>query len=171
MSCQTLAAKVWPEPKDPSSKLDYEVDFTDALSRKWGASDKSRALAIFIRAPNGYDFECTTAGRSGVSEPRWTKTLASTVPDGSAVWTCRASSTSSLVTTIAGTPTWTCDDAALVFSDTSVSGQIAKAWIAGGVDGQDYTVLVTATCADAEGSTIAKPCILEVRRATRTCCA
>ena len=171
MSCRTLEAKAWPD-KDPASKLDYEVDFTDALSRKWGTSDKNRTSGVFIRVSkdNGYDFECTTAGRSGAVEPRWPKTIGATIPDGSAVWTCRAPSTSSLVTTVSSVA-WVSPDTSVVITNETLSGQIAKAWIAGGADGQDYTLMVTATCADAEGSTIAQPCILPVRRAKRVCVA
>lgn len=38
---------------------------------------------------NGYYYECTTAGTTGVSEPTWPTTAGNTVNDGTAVWTCR----------------------------------------------------------------------------------
>ena len=40
--------------------------------------------------PNGYRYECTTAGTSGGTEPTWPTTVGGTVADGTAVWTCRA---------------------------------------------------------------------------------
>jgi hypothetical protein len=39
--------------------------------------------------PNGYRYECTTAGTSGVSAPGWTPTPGATITDGTCVWTCR----------------------------------------------------------------------------------
>lgn len=169
MSCETLAAKTWDDPKDPSTSDQYLVDFNDHLARRWASTIKERSLGLFIRATveNGYDYECTTPGRSGAKEPLWPKTVAATVQDGSAIWTCRAPSTSSLETTITGTPTWTCSDAAIVISSIAVSGQSTTAFLAGGADGQDYTVIVTATCANS--AVKALPCILQVRRAVRVC--
>lgn len=38
---------------------------------------------------NGYNYECTTAGTSGGSEPAWPTTPGGTVNDGTAVWTAR----------------------------------------------------------------------------------
>ena len=37
---------------------------------------------------NGLNYQCTTAGTSGSSEPTWTKQIGATVTDGSVVWTC-----------------------------------------------------------------------------------
>ena len=39
--------------------------------------------------PNGYAYDCTTAGTAAVSEPTWPTTEDSTVTDGAAVWTAR----------------------------------------------------------------------------------
>lgn len=38
---------------------------------------------------NGYWYECTTAGTTGVSQPTWGTTVGGTTSDGTAVWTCR----------------------------------------------------------------------------------
>lgn len=40
--------------------------------------------------PDGFFYECTTAGTSGASEPSWPAVLGNTIADGSVVWTCRA---------------------------------------------------------------------------------
>lgn len=41
-----------------------------------------------LASPNGYRYECTTAGTSDASEPTWpTATIGDTVSDGTVVWT------------------------------------------------------------------------------------
>ena len=40
---------------------------------------------------NGFWYECTTAGTSGAAEPTWPTTAGGTVVDGTATWTCLAS--------------------------------------------------------------------------------
>lgn len=40
--------------------------------------------------PNGYRYECTTAGTSGGTEPTWPLSLGATVVDGTAIWTCKS---------------------------------------------------------------------------------
>jgi len=61
------------------------------MDARWVAST-AYALGAYVRptTPNGFRYECTTAGTSGTTEPVWPTTLGSTVTDGTAVWTCRA---------------------------------------------------------------------------------
>lgn len=40
--------------------------------------------------PNGYFYECTTAGNSGAGEPVWPIGVGNNVNDGTVVWTCRS---------------------------------------------------------------------------------
>lgn len=158
-------AHVWPE-KDPTEKLDYSVDFEVFLTRFWKA-DASYDVNTFVR-PNrstGYEYECTTAGRSGHREPNnWPTTIGATITDGSVTWTCRALSTNSLTSTVSGIPTWTADTG-LTVSGLSVTNQMGTAYIEGGSDGEDYSVRVSATLVD--GRIITRVCVLPVRRAVR----
>jgi len=43
---------------------------------------------VLPTVPNGYRYKCTTAGTSAAAEPTWPTTLAGTVADNTAVWTC-----------------------------------------------------------------------------------
>lgn len=134
--------------QDPSDKLDYHVDFEEHLERIWEA-DTDYSIGVRIRPPTatGYEYEATTAGRSGMRPPRWPTSITSTVTDGSVTWTARAISTSSLKSTVSGTPAWSADTGLTVSGET-VDGQRASAYIAGGDDGQRYLVRVEATMAD-----------------------
>lgn len=167
MSCEELPAGVWPE-KDPGTTDEYGVDFTRKLTR-WRDPGTEYASSVYVRPriPTGYDYECTTAGRTGQKEPRWSTTLGGTTTDGSAVWTTRATSTSSLTSTVASV-VWT-PDSAITKAGEALSGQIATANLSGGLDGSDYEVSVAATLAD--GRVLVKRCILPVRKAVRVCCA
>lgn len=159
-----VAAAVWPA-KDPSEKLDYGVSFEASLARFW-EKGKTYTSSTRVRPnrPNGFEYECTTGGQTSHREPSWPTTAAATVTDGTVVWTCRALSTSSLSTTVSGTPSWTAE-AGITVTGENISGTLAGAYIESGKDGEDYTVIVTAACAD--GTTRVKTCVLPVRRAVR----
>lgn len=159
-----VEALQWPA-KDPGDKLDYGVNFEPSLANVWKAGT-TYATTSRIR-PNrstGYEYECTTAGQSANREPSdWPIVIGATKTDGSVTWTCRALSTSSLRTTVASV-TWNADTGITVSGQT-LTGQIAAAYIEGGTDGEDYTVLIKATMAD--GTSTTAVCILSVRRAVR----
>jgi hypothetical protein len=167
VSCDIEPAAVWPA-KDPSEKLDYAVSFERGLTRFWKPGETYTATThVRPSKPTGFEYECTTTGQSGAREPtNWPTTEGATLTEGSVTWTCRAISALSLITTISATPTWVAPTGITVSGET-ISGQMAIAYIAGGQDGQEYSVLVTATCAD---TTIrSKACILPVKRAIRVC--
>jgi len=166
MTCYSeSAAAVWPE-KDPADKLDYAVDFEGAITnRVMRGRNYSLTMRVRPSKATGYEYECTTAGQTGWREPKFPMTIGATVVDGSVVWTCRALSNASLSTTVASTPTWSAPG--LTLSGETLIGQRAIAYIEGGEDGQDYSIVVTATMAD--GSVRTKVVILPVRRAVRVC--
>jgi hypothetical protein len=164
-TCADDPPLVWPD-KHPDANEDYGVDFTGYLTR-WRQPGIEYALTVRVRVANrpGFEYEATTAGQTGMKEPIFPTTIAGTVTDGSVTWTCRAVSTSSLKATVSSVD-WTAD-AAITITSESLSGQSAAAFLAGGVDGVDYPVTVTATLSN--GGEVPKVCILPVRIPTRTC--
>ena len=60
------------------------------VARTW-AGATAQVLTDFVQpvTPNGFAYECTTAGTTAVSEPTWSTTLGGTTADGTAVWTTR----------------------------------------------------------------------------------
>lgn len=72
-------------------KSDPAVEVKAVTPSEW-EDLQAYALAAFVEpvTPNGYRYECTTAGTSGATEPTWgTPVVGGTVSDGSVVWTCR----------------------------------------------------------------------------------
>lgn len=167
MSCASEPAGVFPD-KHPNAILDYAVDFELECARQWNKwTDFSAGVRIRVfrsGVASGYEFEATTGGRAGGRPPIWSDT--GTIRDGSVIWTPRAISSSSLLRTIVGTPTWTVDTGLTVLS-MSVVGLKGIANLGDGVDGQDYAIAVTATGSD--GLEIVKECILPVRIPVRQC--
>lgn len=97
--------------------------------------------------PNGFEYECTTAGQvNGKKEPNWKSavTVGATIEDGSVVWTCRLPTTGGLQRRIQSS-TW--HPATPIVADNSsvtntVADQNTAAFIscAGAVVGQVYRV-------------------------------
>lgn len=151
----------WAHDKHPEAKLDYSVDFSDELARYWKARTAfAGVVRIRSRIAPGFEYECTTPGRTGAREPRWPTVIGQAVSDGSCVWTCRAPSTASLVALIVGMA-WSPEDPAIVVSAPSFDAEVATAFLEGGVDGRDYKVKVTATCSN--GRVVPQVCLLRVR--------
>lgn len=65
-------------------------DFARALEDIWQSAGEY-SVGDFVRpsTPNGFEYECTNAGQTDLSEPAWPKTIAATVEDGSVQWTAR----------------------------------------------------------------------------------
>ena len=106
----------------------YAIDLTTLCALRW-VPGEIRGLGEFIRprliseggdGANGYEYELTTAGQSGENEPSWPTTPGETVTDGSAIWTCRAISNSSLGMTIANSD-WDGPEIVSFSAETSIS--------------------------------------------------
>lgn len=71
--------------------LSDNIYITDAPATYWAATT-AYSLTNYRcpTTPNGYAYECTTAGTSGGTEPTWPTTVGNTVNDGTVVWTCRS---------------------------------------------------------------------------------
>lgn len=168
MTCKPVKAKEWP-PKHPEAELDYAVDFEPKCVRQWAALTDfgaGQSIRVFDGGKAvGFEFEPTTPGRTGARKPVFPSAIGETVDDGSVTWTCRAISNDSVLRTISGTPTWASDD--LTISDEDISGFRATAHLAGGEDGKDYVVTVTAETSD--GLSIPQTIILPVRVPVKVC--
>lgn len=132
----------------PDSVLPILFDFAArGLAQRWrSGEDLSLSYRVRPLQPNGFEYEVTTAGQSGQREPVWPRTAGATVADGSVVWTCRAISTASLSATVSSVA-WSADSGLTVASET-LQGQVARALVSGGTDGQTYRVTAEATCSD-----------------------
>lgn len=65
------------------------VEITD-LTNDWQAdTDYVLGKIVTSTTPDGYYYECTTAGTSDSSEPTWDDTPGNVTTDGTAEWTCR----------------------------------------------------------------------------------
>jgi hypothetical protein len=153
----------------PGDRIDFEVDFETNLTR-WHESGRTYAAAVRVRVPArpGFEYEATSGGQTGKAPPIFPTVIGQTVSDGSIVWTCRAVTTSSLTTTLVSA-VWSVLDSGVTASGQAVSGQAATAFLHGGVDGNDYRVLVTGTMQN--GAIMNRLCILPVRVPRRICIA
>ena len=166
MTCASKPARVWPD-KDPDSSLDHYVDFENECARRWEPKTDFPS-GVRIRE-GGFDWESSggrSRGRGRILFPEKASVDVTTVIDGSITWTCRGLSTASLRKNLATTPTWT-TESGVVAGNLSATGTRAVAVLGGGIDGQDYTVLVNAQFSD--GTSMTKVCILPVRREVRVC--
>ena len=75
---------------DQGATLQFTINFRQATpTATWtAATDYDTEDVVQPSAPNGYVYECSTAGESGSTEPTWPTTLTNTVEDGTVVWTC-----------------------------------------------------------------------------------
>jgi hypothetical protein len=155
MKC-TIVGKVCKKTNaDISEKLPLQIDLTDFCERRW---DKVRAAGIYALGeyvrptpPNrtGYQYECTTPGQVGVTEPQWPTTTTETVLDGSVVWTCRAMGNNSLLKTIADVE-WDGDGFDVTDQETANTAgrQLVSAFISGEQARGKYTVIASVEFSD-----------------------
>jgi len=83
---ELASATVYGPPTYTETMSEYN-DFSDPSD--WIASTPySLGDRRLPTTPNGYEYECTSAGTSDSSEPTWPTANGGTVADGGATWTC-----------------------------------------------------------------------------------
>jgi hypothetical protein len=149
------------EQKRPGESLDYVLDVRAELERRW-RPNREYGLGDWVRStpPNGWDYECTDAGRSDSRQPSWPTVAGRTRVDGSVVWTCRESGTNA-VDTIAGLVGVAAPAGiSAVHLATDARGE-ARIRVGGGTAGQDYSVLLTVSTVS--GQVLVYELVVEVR--------
>lgn len=147
--------------KRPGETLDRIFDLRPEILRAWRRGVEYGA-AEFVRpsAPNGYDYECTVAGRTAQREPRWPTVIGTSVPDGSLTWTCRAPNSASQ-DQLSGSATLTVPTGiTATHLSTEATGDVLLRF-GGGIAGQDYSVLASVNTAG--GQVIQFEVVVEVR--------
>jgi hypothetical protein len=96
----------------------------------------------------GFQYECTTAGVTGQTEPRWPKTLNATATDGSVVWTAKAVAADSLRTTISSSQFLA--DVGVTLGAESNDDLDYTVLVSGGTSGESYLIKHRITCANGE---------------------
>ena len=88
----TLTLHVATEPAGTDTARTYYGKVNSLITADAWVLTTVYALGDYVlpTVPNGYRYECTTAGTSAGAEPTWPTTIALTVADGTAVWTCEA---------------------------------------------------------------------------------
>lgn len=150
-----------PYEQDQSDAKRYGVDFVEECAR-YRKPDTDYALNAIVRPAKstGLQYKATTAGHSGVQEPRWPTAVAGTVNDGSVVWTAEAFGAGSLERTLSSA-VWTVDSG-LTKASQLEDGTQSTAILSGGTEGQVYLVRVLGTLSD--GQTINGHFYLKIRR-------
>lgn len=129
--------------KRAGETIDRTFDLRGEITRAWrGGVEYGTAEYVRPVSANGYDYECTTAGRTGAREPRWPTTVAGTVADGSVVWTCRAPNSGSADALSGNASVSAPTGITATHQATESTGDITIRF-AGGTAGQTYSVLVT----------------------------
>ena len=131
--------------KDPDESLPVSLSLYRLCANFWRPNEQF-ALNEFVRPlrPNGFSYECTTAGTSGSREPRWPTSIGVAVTEGSITWTCRAAGVSGLNSI--SSLTATSDPAGITIAPLSIDESVKiLATYAGGFAGQAYEVIYAFT--------------------------
>lgn len=127
--------------KKAGEAITYEIPWWSYLGRTWRPGERFIA-ATFVRPtrPNGFEYECTTAGQTAYREPQqWPTTVGAMLIDGSVTWTCRAIGNSAVDTI--SISVWTADvGLTLAGQQVNATKQLTSVRISAGLAGQDYTV-------------------------------
>lgn len=140
----------WERYIPAGAKRSYQLDWQGWLAAYW-EPDQDVTVGQ-VRRPtsaNGFEFRCTTAGHSAAEEPPWPTTLAATVQDGSAVWTCQAVSAASLLATVSSV---SCTAPDGIAATAEQAGQITDVTIdaTDSIAPSDYDIVFTATLSDGD---------------------
>ena len=108
------------------------LDTSQIPTDSWQASSTYSAGATLVPTSlnsTGYVYQCTTAGTSGTTEPTWPTTTGLTVTDGTATWSCAATTSPMLqvgeTVTVQGENTAQAEAVTVTGSSVSVNPSMA----------------------------------------------
>lgn len=130
---------------DPGEQYPIELNLY-AMAASVRVSNEAVSINEFARPsiPNGFSYECTTAGTTGSREPLFPTILGNTVADGSVIWTCRAAGSNAI--NAVSSPSAVSDPTGMTIGSISVvEDRKIFATYSGGVLGQDYDAVWTFT--------------------------
>jgi hypothetical protein len=134
--------------KTETEIIKIKVDFRAPLEYNWSpgtAYDTSDYVRPIVA--NGFEYQCTTGGQTGSSEPTWPTTLAGTVADGSITWTAVAYANNAADTISSANieaPT------GVTVGTPVVDGPVVIAAVYGGTSGTCYIISFEATTSAGE---------------------
>jgi len=130
--------------KKPGASKKYSIDWTPFLELRW-RPNRDYVAGTFRRPSisTGFEYECTTGGKTAKREPSWPTAAGVTVTDGQVVWTARATATSAQDTL--ATSVWVVDTGPTKVSEAHTAAGISTVQISGGSDGEQYEAINTIT--------------------------
>lgn len=131
--------------KAPDDVLPVEIDLYAKCANIWRANeDVSLTEYLYPLNPNGFSYEVTIAGRTGIREPVYPTTVGVTVTTGSATLTCRAASAGGM--SAITSPSAVSDPTGLTIGSVTVAeSRKITATYSGGTLDQNYDVVYTFT--------------------------
>jgi len=125
--------------KDPNVAATYTIDWHDELVVP-AYREYAFAQSSFVQGQRdtGWYYECTTAGRTAHNYPQWPRAAGETVQDGSAAWTARHPSSSTVPQV--SSAVWTVIGGGMAIDSQAQGGALSSVVLSGGTDGVDYEV-------------------------------
>ena len=124
--------------KRAGEAITYRFKFARALETLWEPGTEYQT-GEYVRPlrPNGYEYECTTAGQSAQDEPDWSESVSGTTSDGSVTWTTRAMAGNArdAINAVNVTP-----DAGITYVGFTIDGDDILVKLSGGTVGQCYDI-------------------------------
>lgn len=151
MTCDAdEGAPSWPK-KRSFDEIPVGFDWHDFLAR---LPERGTAVALGDKVrltrtrSTGFQYECTAAGVTGPTEPRWPEIADATVKDGSAEWTAKAMAAASLRTTVSSHEFSA--DPGVTLGAEGVSDLRYSVIVEGGESGTEYEIKHRIVCANGE---------------------